>query len=79
MGSGSGADLLRCAAVFLPGEVPRQGRVAFWREDEGELPEVGEPGELTVVRPHGKGVRQRVVAARRLPVREALPVLMRAR
>ncbi|MEU2724324.1 DEAD/DEAH box helicase [Streptomyces smyrnaeus] len=79
MGSGSGADLLRCAAVFLPGEVPRQGRVAFWREDEGELPEVGEPGELTVVRPHGRGVRQRVVAARRLPVREALPVLMRAR
>ncbi|MGP3978376.1 SNF2-related protein [Streptomyces sp. 8N114] len=79
MGSGSGADLLRCAAVFLPGEVPRQGRVAFWRDDGGELPEVGEPGELTVVRPHGKGVRQRVVAARRLPVREALPVLMRAR
>ncbi|MET9864078.1 DEAD/DEAH box helicase [Streptomyces smyrnaeus] len=79
MGSGSGADLLRCAAVFLPGEVPRQGRVAFWREDGCELPEVGEPGELTVVRPHGKGVRLRVVAARWLPVREALPVLMRAR
>ncbi|SER31528.1 DEAD/DEAH box helicase [Streptomyces qinglanensis] len=79
MGPGSGAGLLRCAAVFLPGEVPRQGRVAFWRDDGGELPEQGEPEELTVVRPHGKGVRQRTVPARRLPVRAALPVLMRAR
>ncbi|MFE9392306.1 DEAD/DEAH box helicase [Streptomyces sp. NPDC006784] len=79
MGPGSGAGLLRCAAVFLPGEVPRQGRVAFWRDDGGELPEQGEPGELAVVRPHGKGVRRRAVPARRLSVREALPVLMRAR
>lgn len=22
--------LLRCAAVFLPGPVPRDGRIAFW-------------------------------------------------
>ncbi|WP_432071156.1 SNF2-related protein [Streptomyces sp. AA1529] len=79
MGPGSGAGLLRCAAVFLPGEVPREGRVAFWREDGGELPEQGVPGELAVVRPHGGGVRRRVVPARRLSVREALPVLMRAR
>ncbi|WP_431982471.1 SNF2-related protein [Streptomyces qinglanensis] len=79
MGPGSGAGLLRCAAVFLPGEVPRQGRVAFWRDDGGELPEQGEPEEFTVVRPHGKGVRQRAVPARLLPVRAALPVLMRAR
>ncbi|WP_030793362.1 DEAD/DEAH box helicase [Streptomyces sp. NRRL S-920] len=27
-----------CAAVFLPAEVPREGRVAFWRADGGELP-----------------------------------------
>ncbi|MBO8188035.1 DEAD/DEAH box helicase [Streptomyces spirodelae] len=79
MGSGSGADLLRCAVVFLPGDVPRQGRVAFWRQGGGGLPEAGEPGELTVVRPYGKAVRRRTVAARWMPVREALPVLMRAR
>ncbi|MEU5836576.1 DEAD/DEAH box helicase [Streptomyces diacarni] len=78
-GPASGADLLRCAAVFLPGEVPRQGRVAFWSVDGGELPEVGEPGELTVLRPHAEGVGPQVVAARRLGVGEALPVLMRAR
>ncbi|QEV22184.1 DEAD/DEAH box helicase [Streptomyces alboniger] len=27
-----------CAAVFLPAEVPREGRIAFWRADGGELP-----------------------------------------
>ncbi|MGW0532754.1 DEAD/DEAH box helicase [Streptomyces sp. NPDC003032] len=29
-----------CAAVFLPAEVPREGRLAFWRPDGGELPGV---------------------------------------
>ncbi|MEV0257135.1 DEAD/DEAH box helicase [Streptomyces sp. NPDC050732] len=39
-----------CAAVFLPAEVPREGRIAFWRPDGGELPDEaggdlsGEPG-----------------------------------
>ncbi|MBM7173561.1 ATP-dependent helicase, partial [Streptomyces sp. G44] len=28
-----------CAAVFLPAEVPRQGRVALWRPDGGEVAE----------------------------------------
>ncbi|EPD96314.1 hypothetical protein HMPREF1486_01347 [Streptomyces sp. HPH0547] len=79
MGSGAERQLLRCAAVFLPGEVPRQGQVVFWQDSVGGLPEVGEPGELTVVRPNGAGLRHEVVAARLLPVREALPVLMRAR
>ncbi|WP_447041917.1 DEAD/DEAH box helicase [Streptomyces sp. DSM 118878] len=33
------AALVRsCAAVFLPAEVPRQGRLAFWRADGEELP-----------------------------------------
>ncbi len=37
------ASLVRtCAAVFLPAEAPREGRVAFWRPDGGELPGGGE-------------------------------------
>ncbi|UFQ15014.1 MULTISPECIES: DEAD/DEAH box helicase [Streptomyces] len=28
-----------CAAVFLPAQVPRRGRVALWRPDGGALPE----------------------------------------
>ncbi|MFH8611196.1 DEAD/DEAH box helicase [Streptomyces sp. NPDC018029] len=37
-----------CAAVFLPAEVPREGRLAFWRPDGGELPDVAvAEGELS--------------------------------
>ncbi|MFE0104345.1 DEAD/DEAH box helicase [Streptomyces sp. NPDC059009] len=83
-----------CAAVFLPAEVPREGRLAFWRPDGEPLGEVlGEvlsaggsegayegahEGELTVVRPHGKGVRRRTVPALFLPVADALPLLLGA-
>ncbi|RPK66456.1 ATP-dependent helicase HepA [Streptomyces sp. ADI96-02] len=39
---GADADrLLRCAAVFLPGPVPREGRIAFWDPDTVPAP----PGE----------------------------------
>lgn len=38
------AALARCAAVFLPAGLPREGRVAFW-SPEGEL-SVGASGEL---------------------------------
>ncbi|GAA2629218.1 DEAD/DEAH box helicase [Streptomyces axinellae] len=82
MRQGSGADLLRCAVVFLPGEVPRSGRLAFWSPDGAEVPdegEPGEPGELTVAQLCGRDVRRREVPARMLTVREALPLLMRAR
>ncbi|MGW2178646.1 DEAD/DEAH box helicase [Streptomyces sp. NPDC001732] len=34
--------LLRCAAVFLPASLPRDGRVAFWDPDGGPLPEPDE-------------------------------------
>ena len=68
-----GDALVRCAAVFLPAGVPREGRVAFWRPDGGALPEnSGEPGSLAVA---GLGHRP----ARLLAVAEALPVLTRAR
>ncbi|MFE6662099.1 DEAD/DEAH box helicase [Streptomyces sp. NPDC057697] len=62
--------LLRCAAVFLPAALPRNGSVAFWAPDGGPLPEPGEvcghrpdpvdPGsgprtaEITVVGRHGQ-------------------------
>ncbi|MFF8274664.1 DEAD/DEAH box helicase [Streptomyces lateritius] len=85
--------LQSCAAVFLPAALPREGRVAFWSPDGGELPsvppagpsgEAGEadgarPGELTVVRRHGAGVRGRKVPAVILGVAEALPHLVAAR
>ncbi|MEV7712920.1 DEAD/DEAH box helicase [Streptomyces sp. NPDC088270] len=63
--------LLRCAAVFLPAALPREGSVAFWDPDGGPLPEPGEvcghpadpaspaPGartaDITVVGRHGQG------------------------
>ncbi|MGW7529660.1 SNF2-related protein [Streptomyces sp. NPDC054783] len=74
------AALSACEAVFLPGDPAREGRVAFWRADGGKVPDCDvEPGELTVVRPHGNGIRRRRVSAVLLPVAQAVPVLTRAR
>ncbi|MFD3873841.1 DEAD/DEAH box helicase [Streptomyces sp. NPDC058623] len=72
------ASLLRCAAVFLPAAVPREGRVAFWSPPGDPLPEAGDPLALQVVRPHGDGVRTRTVPAVALSVTEALAVLVHA-
>ncbi|MGG8406354.1 hypothetical protein ACM614_06845, partial [Streptomyces sp. 12297] len=72
---GTGRALLRHAAVFLPAEVPREGRIAFWSpgseplpDDVPEalqdgLPEAGRRTLLTVVGPHGAGARSRSVPA----------------
>ncbi|MFJ6443311.1 DEAD/DEAH box helicase [Streptomyces sp. NPDC091649] len=71
------AELSRCSAVFVPADPARTGRVAFWNPD-GSTPS-GAPGtssELTVV---GADLRIRTVSALFLPVRDALPVLTRAR
>ncbi|MFD6191531.1 DEAD/DEAH box helicase [Streptomyces sp. NPDC060275] len=70
------------AAVFLPAPLPREGRIAFWDPDGGPVdaaPDSGEPAELTVVRPHGTGVRRGTAPALSLPLAEALPHLVRAR
>ncbi|MFJ1846067.1 MULTISPECIES: SNF2-related protein [unclassified Streptomyces] len=88
----SAVRLMRCAAVFLPASLPRDGRVAFWDPDGGPLPEPSRPvdpegaasgaapAEITVVRRHGQdGVRRRVVPAVLLPVGDALPLLAHAR
>ena len=68
----------RLAAVFLPGPVPRQGRVAFW-DPEGSAPPAAPVEELVVVRPHGATARRATVPARTLTVAAALPVLTAAR
>ena len=85
-------SLASCDAVFLPGDPPRQGRVAFWgpggklraavREalgDEGGQGHGHGFEDLVVVRPHGNSVRRRHVDALMLPVEQAVPVLTRCR
>ncbi|WP_406221591.1 DEAD/DEAH box helicase [Streptomyces decoyicus] len=83
--------LAGCAAVFLPSDPPRAGRVAFWRPDGEPVGEVlgaegprGGAGEATerleVALPDGDGgVSLCEVPALVLTVAEAVPVLTRAR
>ncbi|AJE80932.1 helicase [Streptomyces albus] len=70
--------LARLPALFLPGEVPRAGRLAFWDPEGGPLPP-GEHTELTVVRPRGTTVRTATVPALLLGLGGALPLLVRSR
>ncbi|MGW2368859.1 DEAD/DEAH box helicase [Streptomyces sp. NPDC001667] len=71
--------LVQCSAVFLPGDPARTGRVAFWRPDEEPPAAPGSVAELTVVVDDGTGVSTTTVRAVVMPVREAVPVLTRAR
>ncbi|MFD0313427.1 DEAD/DEAH box helicase [Streptomyces flavalbus] len=75
------SELARCRSVFVPGDPPRTGGVAFWRPGGDAPPQiaVGARPELTVVVPGGDGVEPVRVPALLLPVRVALPVLTRAR
>ncbi|MFF6772178.1 SNF2-related protein [Streptomyces sp. NPDC012637] len=61
--------------MFLPAEPPRAGRIAFWSADTPPAEE-GALAGLTVV---DDDIRPRTVPALLLSVREALPVLARAR
>ncbi|MER7763438.1 SNF2 helicase-associated domain-containing protein, partial [Streptomyces sp. NPDC097619] len=74
--------LLRQAVVFLPGEVPRQGRIAFWSPTAEALPEVlparATRTVLTVARAVGAGARTRTVPAVEVPLEPALAPLLRA-
>ncbi|MFJ9037618.1 DEAD/DEAH box helicase [Streptomyces sp. NPDC102406] len=75
------AELLRCHAVFVPGDPARTSTVAFWRPegDTPPLPDAGTRTELPLALPGDDGVEPVTVAAVALPVRAALPVLTRAR
>ena len=56
--------------VFVPGELPREGRFAFWGAGPG-------PDKVELVFPGGTyGVRKRQVTATFVPVAEALPELV---
>lgn len=69
--------LAGCCVVFLPADPARTGRVAFWYPDGSSPPDApGTVGELTVA---GADVQPYAVPSRILSVRDALPVLTRAR
>ncbi len=74
-------ELARCSTVFVPGDPARTGRVAFWHPDADTPPAVmgGSAEHLTVAVPGDGGVERVGVPAVLLPVRAALPVLLRAR
>ncbi|MCX5416253.1 DEAD/DEAH box helicase [Streptomyces sp. NBC_00059] len=71
------SELSRCSAVFLPADPARTGLIAFWNPDGSTPPgDPGSPQDITVA---GSGARPYAVPALLVPVREALPVLTRAR
>ncbi|NLU68733.1 DEAD/DEAH box helicase [Streptomyces sp. HNM0574] len=74
-------DLTSCHAVLLPGDPPRTARIAFWHtHGTPPLPGGADFVTLTVALPDVSGdIRAREVPALSLPVRDALPVLTRAR
>ncbi|MFF9815653.1 SNF2-related protein [Streptomyces sp. NPDC014006] len=74
-------ELARCSAVFVPGDPPRTGAVAFWRPDRTAPPPPASVSvtDLTVALPGEHGVEPVTVPALLLPVRAALPVLAHAR
>ncbi|MFF8973497.1 DEAD/DEAH box helicase [Streptomyces sp. NPDC014995] len=74
------SELAHHPALFLPGTPARTGSVAFWRPD-GDAPRFasGSVTDLSVVRPTETGVELVRLPAVQLPVRDALPVLTRAR
>ena len=68
--------LERHPAVFVPGDPPRTGQIAFYGPGLGPATADGE--RLTVVLAHGNGVRRSLVPAVRIPLAEAVPILARA-
>ncbi|QNP74089.1 DEAD/DEAH box helicase [Streptomyces roseirectus] len=66
--------------MFVPGDPARTGRIAFWHPGgDAQPPAVGSAGRLRVVQPAGAGVEAVEVPVAFVSVREALPVLTRAR
>ncbi|WP_221350042.1 DEAD/DEAH box helicase [Streptomyces beigongshangae] len=75
------SELVRCCAVFVPGDPARTGGIAFWLPDGQEPPVFcsAPVEELVVVLPGEDGVESVRVPAVVLPTRTAIPVLTRAR
>ncbi|MFJ9821659.1 DEAD/DEAH box helicase [Streptomyces sp. NPDC101151] len=76
------SELARCCVVFVPSDPARAGLMAFWQPDGEALPAFtgGSVSQLDVVVSAPDGAAERVQRpALLLPVRAALPVLMRAR
>ncbi|GAA4054651.1 DEAD/DEAH box helicase [Streptomyces shaanxiensis] len=84
------SELASCCAVFVPGDLARTARFAFWRADGDAAPFVASGSvderavalpveDLTVALPGEAGAELVSVTAVVLPVRAALPVLTRAR
>ncbi|MET9095208.1 DEAD/DEAH box helicase [Streptomyces cyaneofuscatus] len=71
------SELSRCSAVFIPADPSRTGLIAFWNPDGSPPPDA--PGILSELTVAEAGLRRRTVPGLHLPVREALPVLTRAR
>ncbi|MFE9771959.1 SNF2-related protein [Streptomyces sp. NPDC005931] len=82
-GGDGGADAPESGAGTAHGQSPADAATgtAPAADGPGGTRSPGTPRytELTVVRPHGSGVRRREVPALSLPLDEALPVLVRAR
>ncbi|MER5202708.1 DEAD/DEAH box helicase [Streptomyces sp. NPDC002825] len=73
-------ELPRHSAVFLPADPPRAGRIAFWSPDGEPLPDADAPGgDTTITVVDGDSLQVVTVPARALSVRDALPLLARAR
>jgi hypothetical protein len=70
------------AAVFLPEEPARHGRLLLWSParacpaPRGEPPEGIASREVELVLPHGRGVRRRMVEGWSVPVAVAVPALL---
>ncbi|WP_438484519.1 SNF2-related protein [Streptomyces sp. S186] len=56
------SDLARCAAVFLPSDPPRLGRIAFWRPDGAPVPDTSPHGAPEENGAHRPAVEQLTVA-----------------
>ncbi len=71
--------LLHCTTVFLPGDPPRSGRMAFHAGRSGRLPEGVPVEEVEIAVAHGRGARHRTVPAVVRPLAEVLPRLLSSR
>ena len=79
-------ELTGYAAAFAAADPSRVARVVFWRPDaragapeDLDVPESAVADRVSVVRPHGAGVRRSTVPCWRVPIVDAVPELARAR